>query len=204
MKKFVLSAWVCVAVCGFAAAQQPAKIAVIHIQQALIGTKEGQKAAADLQSKFEPRKKSIEEKQREIQQKQSELSKGGNTMAEAKRIALTREIDTLSKSLQRETQDAQDEFEQEQNKILNELGQRMMVVIDKYAKDNGYALVIDISSQQTPVLWAANNVNITDDIVTLYDKSAGAPAAPAAKPPATPAAKPPAAPAAKPPAAPKP
>jgi outer membrane protein len=184
-KKFVFSVCASLAVCGIAAAQQPAKIAVIHIQQALIGTKEGQKAATELQSKFQPREKSLEGKQREIQQKQAELSKGSNTMAEAKRVSLTREIDSLTKSLQRESQDAQDEYEQEKNRVLNDLGQRLMVVIDKYAKDNGFALVIDVSSQQTPVLWAANNVNITDEIVALYDKSAATPA-PAAPPPAAP------------------
>jgi outer membrane protein len=174
-------------VCAFAAAQQPAKIAVIHIQQALIGTKEGQKAATELQSRFQPREKSLEGKQREIQQKQAELSKGSNTMAETRRVSLTREIDALTKSLQRESQDTQDEFEQEKNRVLNDLGQKMMVVIGKYAQDNGFALVIDVSSQQTPVLWAANNVNITEEIVALYDKSAAAPAAPN---PPKPAAKP--------------
>ena len=49
-----------------------------------------------------------------------------------------REIDQDTKSLNRETEDAQADLDQEQNKIMQELGQRMMAVIDKYAKDNGY------------------------------------------------------------------
>jgi len=180
--------------CAAAVAQTPNKIAVIHIQNALISTKDGQKAAAELQAKFEPRKKSIDGKQAEIAALQADLNKGSNTMAEAKRISLTRDIDSKTKSLQRESQDAQDEYEQEQNKVLNDLGQRMMVVIDKYAKDNAYAVVIDISSQQTPVLWAATGIDITKDIIDLYDKNSpgvAAPAPSAAKPPA--AAPPPAA-----------
>lgn len=158
----------------------PQKIAVIHIQNAMIGTKEGQKAAAALQAKLEPRRKELEGKQAEIAAKQAEVNKSRNTMAEAKLASLQRDIDSLQKSLQRDSQDAQEEIQQEQDKVLNELGQKMMVVIDKFAKDNGYSVVIDISTQQSPVLWASNNVDITKDIIDLYDKNTpGATAAPA-------------------------
>ena len=168
----------------------PQKIAVIHIQNAMIGTKEGQKAAAALQAKLEPRRKELEAKQAEIAGKQAEVNKSRNTMAEAKLASLQRDIDSLQKSLQRDSQDAQEEIQQEQDKVLNELGQKMMVVIDKFAKDNGYSVVIDISTQQSPVLWASNNVDITKDIVDLYDKNtpagAAAPAGAAVPPAAMP------------------
>ncbi|MCC6589344.1 MAG: OmpH family outer membrane protein [Bryobacterales bacterium] len=197
MKRFVPIAALAAILSAPAPAQQaPTKIAVINIQAALIGTADGKKAAADLQARFDPKRKILEGKQGEIAQLQQELNKGSNTMAEARRLDLTRQIDSKTKALQRDQQDAQEEFELEQNKVLNELGQRMMVVIDKYAKDNQYAVVIDISSQQTPVLWAANGINITDNIIALYDKNApppasggGAAAAPAA--PAAPPAAPP-------------
>ena len=160
------------------AAPATQKIGTIHIQNAMVGTKEGQKAAAILQARVEPRRKEIEAKQAEIASKQAELNKSRNTMAEARLASLQRDIDSLTKSLQRDSQDAQEELQQEQDKVLNELGQKMMVVIDKYARDNGFSLVIDISTQQSPVLWASNNVDITKDIVDLYDKNTpGAPAA---------------------------
>lgn len=173
MNRFLPAAALAAVLCAPAPAQQaPTKIAVINIQAALVGTADGKKAAAELQAKFEPKRKAIDARQGEIAQLQQELTKGSNTMAEARRLDLTRQIDTKTKALQREQQDAQEEVEIEQNKVLNELGQRMMVVIDKYAKDNTYAVVIDISSQQTPVLWAANGIDITKEIIDLYDKNA--------------------------------
>jgi len=186
MNRFLPAAALAAVLCVPAPAQQaPTKIAVINIQAALVGTADGKKAAAELQAKFEPKRKAIDARQGEIAQLQQELAKGSNTMAEARRLDLTRQIDTKTKALQREQQDAQEEVEIEQNKVLNELGQRMMVVIDKYAKDNTYAVVIDISSQQTPVLWAANGIDITKEIIDLYDKNAPAKAAsPAATAPA--------------------
>ncbi|MBL8293421.1 MAG: OmpH family outer membrane protein [Bryobacterales bacterium] len=186
MNRFLPAAALAAVLCVPAPAQQaPTKIAVINIQAALVGTADGKKAAAELQAKFEPKRKAIDARQGEIAQLQQELAKGSNTMAEARRLDLTRQIDTKTKALQREQQDAQEEVEIEQNKVLNELGQRMMVVIDKYAKDNTYAVVIDISSQQTPVLWAANGIDITKEIIDLYDKNApGKAAVPAATAPA--------------------
>jgi len=172
--------------------QQPTKVGIIHIQQAIISTKDGQKAAADLQQKFDPKRRELEKKQGEIQALQDQLRRGANTLSEEARQKLMREIDARTRSLNRETEDAQDEFDQEQQKILQELGGRLMQVIDKYARDNGFALILDVSSPQTPVLYAANSIDITQAIVELYDKnspSAQAPATAAPKP-VTPAAKP--------------
>ena len=45
----------------------------------------------------------------------------------------------------------------------------MMAVIDKYSKENGYQIVMDISNPQSPILYAVNEVNITAAIITAYD-----------------------------------
>jgi outer membrane protein len=179
--------------------QTPAqtKVGIIHIQNAIISTKDGQKAASELTARFAPRKSDLEKKQSTVAQLQDQLRKGSNTMSEEAKQKLTREIDQDTKSMNRESEDAQAELDQEQNKIMQELGQRIMAVIDKYAKDNGYALILDVSSQQTPVLYATNSIDITQDIIALYDKNA--PSATSAKP-----ATPPPAAAAKPAAAPPP
>lgn len=168
------------------------KVGVIHIQNAIIGTKDGQKAAAELQTRFDPKRKELEGKQSRISGLQDTLNKGRNTMSADQREKLIREIDQLTKSLNRDTEDAQAEMEQAQQKILQELGQRLMAVIDKYARDKGYTLILDISSPQTPVLYVSSEFEITQDIVAIYDKAAGtaAPATPAAKPAAPPAAAP--------------
>ena len=169
-------------------AQSPAsnKVGIIHIQNAIISTKDGQKAASELQTRFAPKKADLDKKQSTIAQLQEQLRKGSATMSEEAKQKLVREIDQNTKSLNRETEDAQAELDQEQNKIMQELGGRMMTVIDKYAKDNGYSLVLDVSSQQTPVLYAANSIDITQDIIALYDKNSPAAsntAAPAAAAP---------------------
>src|ERR1700722_870793 len=186
------------------ASAQQGKFAVINIQGALMGTKDGQKAAAELQSKTAPKKKELEQKQNEINVLQDQLNKGSNTLSEAAKSDLYKKIEYQKKALQREVEDAQADLEADQQKILQQLGEKILSVIQKYSRDNGYTLVVDVSSPQTPVLWASPSIDITKEIIELYDKnavssnaapatSASAPKAPAA--PATAAPKPPAKPA---------
>jgi outer membrane protein len=169
---------------GAFAQQPPPKVGVISIQGAIVGTKDGQKASQELDTKFVPRKKDFDARQSEIAQLQDQYNKGGNLMAEDKRNQLARDIDEKKKRLERDMQDAQEELQGEQQKVLQGLGQRMMAVIEKYAKDNGYTMILDVSNPNTPVLYASSGIDITQDIVSLYDKttSNGAPATPTATP----------------------
>jgi len=176
----------------------PSRVGIIHIQGALMSTKDGQKAAAELDSKYAPKKAEVEKLQQEIQQLQDQVRKGAATMTQDAKDKLARDIDDRNKQLQRTTEDAQAELDQDQNKILQTLLQKMNTVIDKYAVQNGFAVILDVSNQQGPVVWAASGVDITSDIIKLYDQAypVVAPAAAAPKPaaPPKPATPPPAAP----------
>lgn len=149
----------------------PTKVGVINIQSALVATKDGQKAAQELETRRSPKAKEFEKRQADIRQLQDSLNRGGNAMAETAKQELVRNIDAKTKAFNRDLEDAQAEWDQDQRKVLEELGQKMMVVIDKYAKDNGYSLILDVSNPQTPVLYASNAIDITKDIVELYDKN---------------------------------
>ena len=205
MKSTLHAAFVlALAAASLAQGQTSGKIAVINIQGAIISTKDGQKAATELDAKTQPKKKELEQKQNEITSLQDQFNKGQNTLSEATKNDLYKNIEGKKKSLQRDVEDAQAELEQDQQKILQQLGQKMMAVIERYAKDNGFTMVVDVSNPQTPVLYASPSIDITKEIVELYDKSTAALSAPAPKPAAgsaAPAA--PRAPAAA-PAAPKP
>jgi outer membrane protein len=181
-------------VLGFAAlanAQSitPTKVAIIHVQNAILMSTDGKKAAGDLTTTFAPRKAELEKKQQEIAALQDQLKKGSTTMSEEARTKLMRDSDALTTKLNRDTQDAQTDLDEAQGKLMQELGNKMLAIIEKYATQNGFALVLDVSNPQTPVLWAASGIDITNDIVKLYDQANPAGAGSAAKP-AAPAARP--------------
>jgi len=163
-------------------APAPNKIAIIHLQNAIIGTKDGQKAAKELETKFMPKRQEIEKRQGEIQALQQQLRASSNTASEEQKNKLMRDIDAKQKALQRDGEDASAELDQEQQKLFQEIGGKVMAVIDKFANDNGFAVVIDVSAQASPVLFASTSVDITRQVVETYDKNSPAAGAPPAAP----------------------
>jgi len=149
----------------------PGKVGIVNVQQAIVGTKDGQKASQQLDSKYQPKQKDFEKRQADIAQIQEQLNKTGALLSEEKRGEMQRDLDQKRRSLDRDTSDARDELAADQQKILQSLGQKMVALIEKYAKDNGYSLILDVSSPNTPVVYASPAVDITKDIVAIYDNA---------------------------------
>ena len=153
------------------AAGAPTKVGVISMQAAITSTAEGKQAAAELQSQFAPRQTELQNMQKQIEDDQSRLRTGQTTLSDEEQARLTREYTVLTRTLQRKSQEAQDDFNDAQQDLINRIGRKMVDVLDKYAKDGGYAVVLDSSSQQTPIIYEANQIDITQDIIHLYDQA---------------------------------
>jgi len=167
----------------------PTKVGIIQAQAALLGTKDGQRAVAELNKKLDPTKAALGKKADTIRELTDKLQRGGNAMADAAKAELNRNIADLTKAYNRDMEDAQAEADNENRKMIEELSGKITKVIDNYAVANGYTLILDVSNQNTPVLYAANNTDITADVIALYDKTypvASAPAAPKPAPATTP------------------
>jgi len=56
--------------------------------------------------------------------------------------------------------------------------QKMAPVIDKFAKDNQFSLLMDVSQPwpQGQVLWFGANTDVTKAVVDLYNAQSGVPA----------------------------
>jgi len=157
-----------------------AKIAVVSMRDAMIDTQDGKKAMAGMQAKFDPMRVGLEKRQAELQTMAEQLRKGTATMAAEAQQKLNNELAAKKKSFDRDADDLNAEVEQEDGKLMQDLTGKMGGVIDEYAKQNGYTVVMDAAQ---PVLWAAETANITPDIVKLYDQKhpAAKPTAPAGK-----------------------
>ena len=148
----------------------PAKVGVINVQVAITSTAEGKQAAAELQSKFAPRQTDLDNMRKQLDDIQSRLRTAATTLSDDEKARLARQGDVLTRSYQRKQQEAQDDFNDEQQDIVNRIGRKMMDVLDKFSKENGYVIILDTSAQQTPVVFAANQIDVTQDIIRLYDQ----------------------------------
>jgi outer membrane protein len=180
---------------GGAAAPTLTKVGVINVQVAITSTSEGKQAAAELQSQFAPRQSDLDGLRRQIEDIQTRLRTGASTLSDDEKARLSREGDQLSRQFQRKQQDSQDDFNEAQREVVDRIGRKMIDVLDKYSKENGYGVIFDTSAQNTPVVYAANQIDVTQEIIRLYDqnypvKAGAAKSAPpkaAAPKPATPA-----------------
>jgi outer membrane protein len=189
---------------------QTQKIAVIDMQGAILQTKEGQKASAELKTKFSPKEAEFTKRGQDLATKQDQYRKAANTMSDDAKAAADRDMQTATRNLQRDADDAKADFQTEENRLLGGIMGKMQAVLTKYANDNQITLIVDISTQPNNLLFADQSANVTAAIIGLYDKgeaagpalsapapSASAPnaAGPAKTPPATQAPRKPAAPA---------
>ncbi len=167
----------------------PTRLATIHVQSAILSSKLGQKAAQDLQTKFNQRRQDLEKRQARLAGLQQQMRAGAATMSAAARDKLTRDIDTEAKDFKRDSEDYDAEVRDEEGKLMADLGQKMMEVISKYAAANGIALLVDVSNPQSAILWADPSLDITTDIVKQFDQAHPLPAETQATPPPAPAKK---------------
>ncbi|HEY4676379.1 MAG TPA: OmpH family outer membrane protein [Candidatus Angelobacter sp.] len=162
----------------------PTKIGVVNIQQAIQECAEGKKEIDALQQKFAPKQVDLKTQSDDVEALKKQYQAQAEKLSDEERNSRAKTIETKQKSFQRNMEDAQAEFQQAEQDVINRIGSKMVAVLEKYANANGFAVVMDVSNPQTsPVLWATQGTVITKELVDAYDKEnpAGA-TAPATKP----------------------
>src|SRR5580658_1851440 len=168
-----------------AAPAGPTKIAVIAFQAAVAQTNEGQRNFADLQKKYQPKENQLKAKNDEIESLTKQLQTQGASLSEEARASQARTIDEKKKKLDRDTEDLRTEGQQEMQEMMSALASKVYDVLNTYAEQQGYGLVLDVSQQQNPVLFALPSTDISKAIVDAYNVKSGVPPPPT--PPAAPA-----------------
>jgi outer membrane protein len=144
-----------------------AKVAAINMRAAIANTSEGKQAAAQLETQFSARRKELEDLNKKINDLQQRLTVGATTLSDEEKQKLTVEGQRLTRQLERRQNEFQEDLNDAQSDVISRIGRRMVEVLGKYAPSNGYAAVLDNSSQTTPVMYAS--ADITQEVVKLYD-----------------------------------
>ncbi len=174
---------------------QATKVALINMQQAIAQTKEGQAQIAELQKKYGPREQDFQKRSADLQAKQDQLKKTQATLSDQAKANLEAEINKLQTSLQRDTQDTQQDYDDDQQRLIQGIYGKLVQATTKVAQANQIMLVFDVSSQPNNLVCCGSAMDITKQVVDEYDKANPSAGAPAASAPAatTPPAAPPAA-----------
>jgi outer membrane protein len=172
-------------------------VGIINLRGAIGNTAEGKQASAELQSQFAPRSTEIDNLTKQISDLQQKLQAGQGKLSDEEASRLTTQGQRLTAQLDRRRTEFQEDASAAQQEVLERIGRKMVDVLDRYARENGFTVVLDSSSQNSPILYASNQIDVTQEIIRLYDQAypvkAGGGTTPATTPkpkPATPAATP--------------
>jgi outer membrane protein len=142
--------------------QAQPRVAVIDIQKAVTSTRDGKRAEAELLREFAPLQKQFAQDQSEIEALKQQIL--NRPFEETKPIQ--EKINTLMQAYNRRAQDAQQKVEVERKLVLKDLTARLVVVAGDFAKQNHFDTVLDTAN----VLWHADQTDITDQVIALYDQ----------------------------------
>jgi Skp family chaperone for outer membrane proteins len=137
------------------------KVATIDIRKALTSTSDGKAAVAELERRFGPAQRSLSDVELRIRIL--------HAADEGNQPALRRRIQALERSRRFGQELVAHQFEEAQQGVLKDLNAKLIQTVEKYAKRKHFEVVLDLSDSKTPVLWTAPKVDITGDIIKIYD-----------------------------------
>jgi outer membrane protein len=116
------------------------------------------------------------------------LQSGSATLSEEEKQRLTLQGQRMAAQLERKQNEMQEDVNAAQAEVVDRIGRKMIDVLDRYARENGFVAIFDSSAQNSPILYASTNIDVTNEIIKLYDQAypGGAAAKPAPAKPATP------------------
>jgi outer membrane protein len=160
----------------------PAKIALIAFEQSVFATNEGQRAVEEVKKKYEPKKNQIDALAAEVDSLKKQLQSAPATLTDEERTSRLKNIDVKEKQLNRDAEDATAAYNADLQEAYGKLAQKVNQTMRKYVQDNGFTLLLDVSGQQSPVLWALPQTDVTEAVITAYNTASGVSAPPPSAP----------------------
>jgi Skp family chaperone for outer membrane proteins len=145
------------------------KVAVIDVQRAISENANGRKAISELNATGQKKQAELEAKQKAIQDNQQKLQTGDKVLNDAAKADLQRAIQRDTTALERDTADAQAELQELQNRLIAPIAQLTQRVLNAYAEEMGFAVVFDISSQASTIVFHSDLADITTEIIRRVD-----------------------------------
>lgn len=189
----VTSAMVCAMAIHAQTTAGSAKVAVIQFQLAVTQTNEFQRNYADLQKKYDPKRKELQDINTQIGSMTKELQAQASTLTQAQQQARAQAIQDKQRQAKRMQDDDQSDYQSDMQEMINDMAQKVGAELQTYAREHGYTVVLDAtqSQQQAPeVLYWSPATDITKAVVDAYNTKSGIPAPPPPAPKPTAAPKP--------------
>ncbi len=152
------------------------KIGYVNFGRLLEESPQARAAQQSLEGEFLPRQREVAAQQKSLEEKRDRLKREAAVMSESDRVKMEREIRDMELNVTRRFNELQEDLNLRRNEEVGRMQRALLQEVQAYARANGYQLVVSEG-----VLFAADALDITSQVVTALKTKAPAPA-PAAPP----------------------
>ena len=150
--------------CGNALAED-ISIAVLDMQQVVLGSQLGQAAQKEIEKRVKELEKTFKGDEESLMALQDEIEKKSSVWSEEKKQDKAIEFQKLRRDLRVKQDDANVELKQLQEKQLAPIFKELEEVVKKFAQEKGYSIILPGQA----VLYAVESVDITKEVTEALD-----------------------------------
>ena len=154
-----------------AAAPVTTKIGYIDVQRVLARSAAGVAAREQLEKERATIQKDMDGRRQELVKLRDEIEKKGPLMSADARREKQDQFDRKRRDAARAADDYQKELEKKEGQLLQKVLQEVGGVIEKVGKEKNYYMIVE--KRNAGVLYAANDADLTDEIIRAYDRDSG-------------------------------
>ena len=160
-------------------------IVTVSFNAAVLQTAEAQKSLSVLEARYAPRQKQLQALNDEVESLRKQIADTSSNLSDAERATRARSLESKEKELQRQAEDFKSGSQSESEQVFQRVAAKVYAFLQTFSQQHGYSAVIERGSDAYPVVWyAANNLDITDELIKAYNAQAEGASSPPANGPA--------------------
>ncbi len=155
-----------------AQAQAPSKVGVIDVRRLVTDSREGKEVLTMLQQVSDDRASELRGMADELEELQARITEGRLSLSEQRLSELQKEFEDKRINLGRARDDAERELQKLQTDRFGEIERKVMPIINQVGVEIGYTVIFN--KFESGLVFAQENVDITDLILQRFDSSSEA------------------------------
>lgn len=145
------------------------KIGYVDMQKAIQSTSAGKKAKETLEKEYNKKKKELESKEADLKKLSEDLEKKSLVLSDEVRLKKQQNLQEEMIKYRELVGKSQADIQKKQQDLTLPILKGLQKAIADIAKKEGYSFILEKSEQS--VLWAKEELDITDQVVKAYEKS---------------------------------
>lgn len=148
-----------------AAAQSPAKVGIVDVQQVLNLSKKGQTARSKLQADAVAKQKEIDAREDELKKLQAELEKQGAVLSDAAKREKEESLRRKLRDYRRMAEDANRDLAKREGELIGELRKEIDGIVRDLGRERGFTLIFE----KQLVVYGSESADLTKEVIDRYD-----------------------------------